>query len=717
MSITVRFSRLHYAYDAAGSLTTTTDSAGNVVTMGYDIRGRKIAMSDPDMGNWTYVYDAFGQLVSQTDAKSQTATMAYDVLGRLTSRVETEGTTTWTFDAAPVAGVGKLNLVTAPGGYSRVHSFDTLGRPATTATNMFFESYSVSQSYDSEGRPHQTTYPTNPLHTSGFVLERNYTTNGHLLSIAAPGGTTYWEADTVNADGQITRSLLGNGLITDRTYDANTGLVQTIQTGDGTTATIQDLGYTFDGLGNLTVREDFRENAYEEFAYDSLNRVTAATVKNGTTEAILENKSYAYDTIGNLITKSDVSALDYVYGTGNATGAGDAGPHAVTSAGGNTYVYDDNGNQTSGDGRTLTWTSYNKPTSIANGSSTSAFVYGPNRARIRHVVTTGANVRTTKYVGGAFEKVTETGKADEYRYTVNVGDRVAQVTIKDDAPATEDTKYFHTDHLGSIDTVSDSAGVSLERMSFDPFGKRRETTWQDAALPIAGVETKRGFTDHEHLDEVGLIHMNGQVYDPVLGRFLSADPFVQFPKSTQGFNRYTYVNNNPLSFTDPSGFGILSSIGKFLNKTIGKVVKAVGGAAAKAVKSDIGRAVIAIGFASVPGLQPALAGALGGFVASGGDLKSTLLGAATGQLFSAIGGLNELGTVGKAVAHGVVGGVRSEIEGGRFATGFLSAAVAKLGSSAIQGQFGENRFAGAAATAVLGGTVSVLDGGKFANGP
>ena len=71
---------------------------------------------------------------------------------------------------------------------------------------------------------------------------------------------------------------------------------------------------------------------------------------------------------------------------------------------------------------------------------------------------------------------------------------------------------------------------------------------------IAAISLTRGFTGHEHLDQVGLIHMGGRVYDPEIGRFLSPDPFVQFPASTQGFNRYAYVSNNPLSYTDPSGY-------------------------------------------------------------------------------------------------------------------------------------------------------------------
>ncbi len=66
--------------------------------------------------------------------------------------------------------------------------------------------------------------------------------------------------------------------------------------------------------------------------------------------------------------------------------------------------------------------------------------------------------------------------------------------------------------------------------------------------------TKRGYTGHEHIDEMDLIHMNGRVYDPDAGRFMSPDPFVFNPYSTQGFNRYAYVSNNPLKYVDPSGF-------------------------------------------------------------------------------------------------------------------------------------------------------------------
>ena len=133
------------------------------------------------------------------------------------------------------------------------------------------------------------------------------------------------------------------------------------------------------------------------------------------------------------------------------------------------------------------------------------------------------------------------------------------IHTEDDAPTPSETlRYLHTDHLGSVDTITDDAGAVVERLSYDAWGKRRTASgtdvWEDPALPIAAEETRRGFTDHEHLDDFALVHMNARVYDPKLGRFLSPDPFIQFPESTQGFNRYTYTLNNPLSFTDPTGY-------------------------------------------------------------------------------------------------------------------------------------------------------------------
>lgn len=114
-------------------------------------------------------------------------------------------------------------------------------------------------------------------------------------------------------------------------------------------------------------------------------------------------------------------------------------------------------------------------------------------------------------------------------------------------------RYLHKDHLGSIDTLTDETGQIVERLSYDAFGKRRQPNGQDAAN-LGAATTHHGYTGHEHLDGLGLIHMNGRLYDPTLARFTQADPYIQNPTNPQDLNRYSYVNNNPLKYTDPSGY-------------------------------------------------------------------------------------------------------------------------------------------------------------------
>ena len=274
--------------------------------------------------------------------------MAYDALGRMTSRTEAEGSTSWTYDTA-VKGKGKLHRVAGPGGYVRVHSYDSLGRAHSESETIYGETFGVSRSYDGSGRVATLSYPK-----AGFGAGRTYTATGYLKSVYKVGtpGTVYWTAGAVNAEGQTTEATLGNGVGTTRSYDAATGLIRTIQSGVGESSSVQDLGYRFDSLGNLITREDFNQDVYESFSYDRLNRLTGGILYDAEDDTERESKTYRYDAVGNIVNKSDVGAQDYVYGTGNAAGAGDAGPHAVVNAGGNSYAYDDNGNMISGDGRT-----------------------------------------------------------------------------------------------------------------------------------------------------------------------------------------------------------------------------------------------------------------------------------------------------------------------------------------------------------------------------
>jgi RHS repeat-associated protein len=113
---------------------------------------------------------------------------------------------------------------------------------------------------------------------------------------------------------------------------------------------------------------------------------------------------------------------------------------------------------------------------------------------------------------------------------------------------------MHKDRLGSVTALSDVDGNLREALAYDPWGKRRNRADSGTPDALDGKTDNRGFTGHEMLDALDLVHMNGRVYDPLVARFVSADPFIQNPTNGQGYNRYSYVLNNPTNLTDPTGF-------------------------------------------------------------------------------------------------------------------------------------------------------------------
>ncbi|RUO18183.1 hypothetical protein CWE08_11905 [Aliidiomarina iranensis] len=213
--------------------------------------------------------------------------------------------------------------------------------------------------------------------------------------------------------------------------------------------------------------------------------------------------------------------------------------------------------------------------------------------------------------------------------------------------------------------------------------------------------THKGYTGHEQVDHASVVQMGGRIYDAHIGRFLQADPFVQSPSNSQNFNRYSYVLNNPLSYTDPSGY---------LFKKLKKYLQA---AAAIAIGIYLpGSSLMASWGVSNAVAQGALTGFIAGGVATG-TLKGALVGAFTGGLFGELQSMSE--GFSKVAAHGVVGGMGSAMQGGKFGHGFLSAGVSAQLSPKIQSNVGDAHVR-VAIHAAIGGTVSKVTGGKFANG-
>jgi RHS repeat-associated protein len=128
----------------------------------------------------------------------------------------------------------------------------------------------------------------------------------------------------------------------------------------------------------------------------------------------------------------------------------------------------------------------------------------------------------------------------------------APIMLKSDG-TTQNYLYLHRDYLGSIVAVTNQAANLVEKRLFDAWGNVLQV--QDGAGNVLTklTVTDRGYTGHEHLQGVALIHMNGRLYDPVVHRFLQPDNYIQDPSNTQNFNRYGYCYNNPFKYTDPSG--------------------------------------------------------------------------------------------------------------------------------------------------------------------
>jgi RHS repeat-associated protein len=285
------------------------------------------------------------------------------------------------------------------------------------------------------------------------------------------------------------------------------------------------------------------------------------------------------------------------------------------------------------------------------------------------------------------------------------------------------TRYFIADHLGSIAVITDESGAVVERLSYDAWGKRRFATGADDPTNSITSQTTRGFTGHEMIDEVGLVNMNGRIYDPQIGRFMSADPFVQDPTNSQTLNRYSYAGNNPLSYTDPSGYSWFSSIFKIVIVIVIAIVVVV--VAVLWGQAWVAGAIYGSGTAAAAActtLCGAIAGAVGGAISagitSGGDLKSILVGAVGGAVggLGASPGMQEASMGMRVMAYGTTGGVTSVMGGGNFQSGFLAAGFSTLAGPYINSVANDNVFIGAAASAAVGGTASVLGGGKFENG-
>jgi RHS repeat-associated protein len=709
-----------YGYTAFGDLASITDSGGHETTFTYDERGLRTEMRSPDAGVRRHAYNAFGEAISQSDGMSpvNTAQMSFDQLGRMTRRVEPEGVTSWTYNTTTGSGKGLLQKVVAPTdssstGFEESYTYDSLARPLQTITKIDGTSYTTTLAYNSLGQLASTTYPT----TVGWRPKFLYTwSRGYLDRIDqdAVTATPIYDLVTTDASGRATRVTLGNAVLDEQNiYDAASGQLREIRSGPSGTSSIQNYSYEWDRVGNLLQRRDLGQSATadESFDYDQLNRLTAAR-RNGTTTLTL-----SYDADGDILTKSDVG--NYAYPSG-------ARPHAVTGISGGprgtmAFSYDANGNMTNRNGTTIDWTSFNLPKQITAGSDYAKFTYGPGRNRIKQEIRTGGVTKTLHYVGPHFE-VEIQGTSKRYRSNALVGGRLVFSQVEVSSGGLEGYFVLH-DHQGSVDKLKRASGAGAEQLalSFDAWGKRRNANWSADATDQRFADShwiERGYTGHEHLDNVRLIHMNGRLEDPTLGRMLSPDPVTGNLMKPQALNPYAYVANDPTSYADPSGL-LLGRIGKFFKRaarhtgsffqrlirnwgrqivaavaayyTAGAVsgaYAAAGEAAAAEVAAtgawDAALSTLATAQATGQVVGGIAGGAVGGAIATK-SAKGAFWGGVTGGTFAGVDvGFSGQYSAGRVLAEGVVGGASAAAQGGDFWRGFGMSATASGAELAYQ---------------------------------
>jgi len=313
----------------------------------------------------------------------------------------------------------------------------------------------------------------------------------------------------------------------------------------------QDLAYHYDEVGNVTAVVDNIFTASRIYTYDALNRLATAYGYFGTAQ---DEKfcTYNYNSIGNIMNKCGVT---FTYGD-------PMHPSAVTAiSSGKTYSYDPNGNMLTGGGRTFAWDIDNRVTSVSFGGTT-AMEYDYTGARVKKDGASG----TTLYPFAGYE-IDASGTSTKF---IRIGSETFASTKKTTSGAITQ-HFYHNDHLGGVNVITDSLGARVQLNEYDP--------WGGISRSEGSIDPDTRFTGQKLDPETGLYYYGGRYYDPEISRFISPDPYVQDPGDPQNLNRYSYVLNDPINYTDPSGYFYVSKPdgGGFFGTIFGSIFGAIFG--------------------------------------------------------------------------------------------------------------------------------------------
>lgn len=576
---------INYTYYPDGKTKNITAPGSVLTEMLYtDAARNQTQLKDPSAGTINYTYDGFGRVKTQTDARNRLTTYNYYDDGRTNTVVTPEGTTTYSYNTNK-----QLTGISSPNSVSRTYGYDTKGRVISIGETIAGSNFSTSFTYDSYGRLSTRTHP------SGIVEILSYNYYGYLHVILA-GGSTRYSVTSMNAREQLTAATYGSGLTATFGFDIY-GYPTSTATGS-----VQDYRYVFDAVtGNLSSRQNFKRSLSESFGYDNLDRLTGVTGP--------QNLTMTYNANGNIKTKSDISStVDFGYGT-------NAGPYALTGVTSSTNVIPSVS-------QTITYTSFESVATIAEGNYNATIVYNSDNQRAKMGVTqSGSTILTRWYAGSSYMKETAGGVTKEYTYIG--GDAYHAPVVAVTQGGTTNYFYLLRDYLGNITHQVNTSNTVVAEYNFDAWGRRRSADDWSYTMDANDLAlfADRGFTSHEYLSWFNLYNMNGRLYDPLVARFISPDPYVQAPTSTQSMNRYTYCMNNPLIYVDYNGYTWFTKLGSWLGKNGQAIVST---AVTIGVAVGVTAIIVASGGTLAPLAIAVIAGASGGL--AGGVLNTAFAG-------------------------------------------------------------------------------------------
>lgn len=562
-------------YDLAGNLTNIVNANGENIYYAYDDAGSMVAMADPYLGRWTYQRDYAGRLRVQTDARMDVVKLYYtnpansqqDPLGRVCIK-EVYSTNYTTHTLTLVSTVTNIydtsddnNFTVYPGllyktidsqGWQK-NGYDSRVRLARSMRhlNLNNKDYTNNYTYDDGDNLTSLAYPN-----GGPVITNTYFHGGSLNQVSRSGGYNFYTANAASYDefGHVTNFVYGNTLTTTRSFYPVSKRLQTISSGSSGSVFSRSYQYsagediTFlngSGVTNVTV------------TYDNLHRIKTYTGLSG---------SYGYDAVGNISSSIEGGGSGYSYVSPRT--------QAVRTAFGYTNLYDLCGNMIVRHGGTtnaqaLQYDPENRLTAFAQAGTVGAeFGYAGDGTRLwKRVNQNPTNVQV--WIGNIYE---EKGGRTLFHVFAG-GQQVCTFETNSILAGGTDTNkvgyYYHEDSLNSSSALSDSSGTQKEVNAFYPFGRTQ------TASPQAGFKVSRQFTGQIKDDESGLYYYNARYFDPELGRFIQPDTDIPDMSNPQSYNRYSYVMNNPLRYTDPNGHRPLTSAEQSALKGMGTLQSAV----------------------------------------------------------------------------------------------------------------------------------------------